>query len=460
MNKAAALLSLLFLPGSASAAPERSVILIVVDALRPDHLGAYGYGRNTSPNIDKLAKSGSLFHEAISQSNWTLPALGSIMTGLYPSVHGAHRFPDLRSFMISLEKKEEYESGSGGRLDDSNLTLAEVLRARGYVTGGFVSGAICRSEFGFGQGFDSYLNFGGNLEELNKKVFPWLEGLRGKKFFLYLHAPDVHDPYETTPRFDRLWDPDYRGKIDGRRATLNAITRGELTVSPRDLEHLIALYDGGISYTDEQLGRFFKKLERLGLAENAIIVLTSDHGEMFMEHGRITHGRTLYDPVIKVPLIVKIPGKKTTPRVSAQVRSIDIFPTILDLLGLPAAEGVQGVSLLPLLEGRPMSELVAYVESGARFIAKDREGVGVRTLKWKYIHRFDGKPAELYDLERDPGEKLNLAQEQPAVTDQFRRYYESWDQAVTALGRRGSGDGYPALSEDVKKELRRLGYLQ
>ncbi|HXT00264.1 MAG TPA: sulfatase-like hydrolase/transferase, partial [Elusimicrobiota bacterium] len=235
------------LAGPAAAAPGPGpvddVLLIVVDALRQDRLSAYGNPRRTSPALDALAGEGALFLNAEAASNWTLPALASIMTSLDPAVHGALNPPRGRPDWPKELERGRFTAAPGGRLDAARPTLAGALSRAGWTTAGIVSGGFCQSAFGFNAGFGSYRDTGIKLEELNDKyVLPWLKAHRREKFFLYVHVGDVHDPYDTTPRYNRLWDPDYKGTIDGSRETLDAVNEGRRALSARDLEHLLALY--------------------------------------------------------------------------------------------------------------------------------------------------------------------------------------------------------------------------
>ena len=267
--------------------PNCNVILISIDALRADHLGAYGYSINISPNIDQFANDGVLFLNAISQSSWTPPSHMSIMTSLYPSKH---------KIMFSDSRK----------LDDTKITLAEILNNNGYITGAFVSSYHLSDSLGFTKGFYLYDNggFTRDASENILKSIDWISINRNRKFFLFLHLGNVHEADALQPK-----------------------------------------YDISINYTDYRLGELFKKLKEFDIDNKTLIIITSDHGEEILDHGETGHVTTLYDELIRVPLIVRgpnIPNKI----ILSQVESIDIMPTILDFLDINANISVDGKSLL------------------------------------------------------------------------------------------------------------------
>jgi arylsulfatase A-like enzyme len=349
------------------------VVLISLDTLRADHLSSYGYGRQTSPRLDALAAEGVLFEEACSSSSWTLPAHMTMLTGLPVSVHGA------------CDDRLWARSDSAGQplpVPLRGTFLSEHLRAAGYATAGFYSWKYLEPQFGFGPGFDDYERLGHTfyshpivgpqveeaiaardkdeyerLERTYPELFEdghptapevidrglaWLEERLGdneQPLFLFLHLFDIHDPYTPPPPYDRRFDADYQGPIDGRRITSpDSPVHGAMPA--RDLEHLIALYDGGIAWVDSEVGRFLDGLDELGVEENTLVIVTSDHGEEFFEHGHKTHRRQLYPESIQVPLIMRWPG--TLPaarRIAGPVGLVDIAPTILAACGLqpPAA---------------------------------------------------------------------------------------------------------------------------
>ena len=293
----------------------RSIILISLDTLRADHLGTYGYERPTSPNIDALAASGIVFERAISQASSTLPA----HRALFQSVPASEASPQ-------------------------NTALAEVLGSHGLRTAAFTGGANISRAFGFDRGFSSYVDDPRGFGETFDAVEIWLRQNGQEPFFLFLHSYDIHLPYDPPPPFDTMFGEDYTGEIEGgrtrevlrrtRRLTEEGWTdRAALTEA--DKERIVSLYDGGIRYTDQFIGRLTLLLRELSLADDTVVVLFSDHGEEFWEHDSVLHSHTLYDELIHVPLIVALPGSELAgTRVATTVRLMDIGPMLLDLLGI------------------------------------------------------------------------------------------------------------------------------
>jgi arylsulfatase A-like enzyme len=446
-----------------TASPVQNVLLIVVDAMRQDRLSAYGNPRRTSPTLDALAGDGALFLNVETQSNWTLPALASIMTSLQPSVHGALKPPAETLDWTGALARGDFRAEVGGKLDATRPTLAGVLSGAGWTTRGIVSGGFCRSEFGIASGFQSFQDTGVKLEELNDRyILPWIKEHRGEKFFLYVHAGDVHSPYGTTPPFDRLWDPDYKGSVDGSRATLAAVRSGERKTSARDLRHILALYDGGITYTDAQIARIVAELKQLDLYRRTLIIVTSDHGESFLEHPKVMlHGRSAYETELRVPLIMRVPGRKPGVKVAPVARSIDIAPTVLEALGVPAPATFQGVSDLALVGG---GKAPASTDEAAFSLTADlprpRAALAVREGRWKMLRPEAGK-AELYDLDADPGEKSDLARSHPEIAARLGRDLDArikLDAAAAAALPPLSGD--PPVAEELRAKLRAEGYLK
>ncbi len=328
--------------------PDCNLILISIDTLRADHLGCYGYHRNTSPNIDQLAKEGILFENAFSQSYFTLPSHMSIFTSQYPSVHQ----------MNDIENLSKY-------LPEYKTTLAEVLKKHGYTTVAFTGGGWVAPEFGFGQGFDNYttINTFYKNTELLDNVFRWLDNNQDKKFFMFIHTYTVHAPYIPPKPFKGMFDNNYSGNIADTIKKMNSVCENKScetpyeyfhssinTSDPRDVYHVIALYDEGIRYVDYCIGKLLEKLKKLGLDRKTVIVLTSDHGEDLLEHGWIAEHHDLYDEQIHTPLIIKLPYN-ISKKVKKMVENIDIMPTVLHILDIPEKlSSMQGENVFSSLE--------------------------------------------------------------------------------------------------------------
>jgi arylsulfatase A-like enzyme len=401
-----------------------NVVLISVDTLRADHLELYGYGRRTMPNLTAWAeREAVVFENAVVQAPWTLPSHVSMLTGLDPLVHGVN-----------------YHHPAPEKL----RMLPEILYERGYRTLAVTGGAYLDPQFGLDQGFERFRYYRGEgyEDELEKGLEVALQWLREETararasgpFFLFFHTYDVHEPYYAR-------DP-YYGSFSGDGGDYPpVVTRGlpprrELAFQARremvfvgdgdgaapDLERVRAMYDSGIAHTDRALARLLGELEALGVAEETIVVFTSDHGEALGEHGLAGHG-DLYDHTVLVPLIVRLPGAEGAgERIAEQVRSVDILPTLLEALGIPAPEPIAGLSLLPLVRGaRGLPEdAIVYEAIGNRGIAiRDREGRKYTLVDaaWKPT---EAPTERIFDLASDPAE-LNGSTAESAELRRFRR---------------------------------------
>jgi len=390
-----------------------NIILIVLDATRPDHLSAYGYQRPTSPVLAQVAANGVRFDQAIATSSWTLAAQASLLSGLYPVRHGAsYRRP---------------------RLNDTVPTLPQWLKARGYATAAVVSAPYLVSKFSLNRGFDHYDDQMPRREkrraaDVTDAVLRWLDRARGRPFFLFAHYFDAHTPLNPPSPFDQRFDPAYTGHWNGARfGHAETVMRGEETLSPADREHLIALYDGELAYQDQEIGRLLAQVTAWGLDETTLLVITADHGESLGERGVWLHATSLYEELLRVPLILRFPGHLAPGRVIPDpVSQVDLLPTLLDLLGQPVPAGLDGVSQRPLLTGgegehRPG---FAFVDQSPFLVrqfgtAYDRELWAVRSDGWKLIQDSRG-PECLFNLNADPGETDNCLDREPAQAARLR----------------------------------------
>ncbi len=339
-----------------------SVVLLVVDALRPDHLGCYGYGRPTGPEMDRLAARSVRFAEAVSVSSWTKPSVPSLLTSLYPTQYG-----------VFEGSSRDAEGGlESDVLGEEAVTLAELLSAAGYRAAAFVRNAHLQAAFGLAQGFETYQEIETSGAELVERALEWLDGARRKAPsapFVYLHVLDAHWPYEPPPEAAAAL-----GAAPGRRpgdyALREAIHRGIVALGEEELQEIVLRYDAEIRGVDRAVGRLVAGLDSRGLLEGSVLVLTSDHGEAFLEHGRLGHGGDLYEESLRVPLIVKLPGSRDAGRVvRTRVTTLDVMPTILEIAKLRPAAGAPtaGRSLLRFLSdgsGAPPEPTFAEVRHG------------------------------------------------------------------------------------------------
>jgi len=428
--------------------PRINVLVLLVDALRPDRLGAYGYDRPTSPNIDGLSGQGTRFTQAVTTASYTKPSIATLFTSLYPIQHGIGTGAWGRS---SGEGEVR-----GDVLHPALTTLAEVLANAGYHTTAIGHNKHLDAEFGFNQGFDS---FQWNLRDerfitapqIHRRFLDWLES-HPDGFFGYLHYIDVHWPYMPPEPFAGIYagpppEVDYN-RPHFIKETTEALLQG-VPLDPDILAHMSDTYDEQIQYLDSKIGLLFDELKARGLYDRTLIVLTADHGEEFLEHGQIAHGKSLYDELLRVPLIVKLPcsGAECEPRVENQPAGLaDVMPTILGRLGIPAGPDAQGRDLF--LD--PENEARTYSERGNRF--------AIRTLEYKYIYSFEEGTEELYDLQTDPGETNNLVAERTELSGQFRSELMVWIETAGRFRELDHRDSI--LDEETLKELRSLGYVQ
>ena len=444
----------------ADARPGPNVLLISIDTLRPDHLGCYGYGRETSPAIDRLAREGVLFENHISSTSWTLPAHAALFTGLADSVHGC-------------------VDATGTALAPGFTTLAERFQGGGWTTAGFFAGPYLHPAFGLAQGFEHYEDCSsvadldaGEVDEwamdagvmrashtgiTNPRVLAavreWMEGRDAERpFFAFVHFWDVHFDFTPPAPYDTMFDPGYTGSITGEGFFFDP--RIDASLPERDLQHLRALYDGEIRWTDAHVDELLGDLERLGLAEETVVVLTSDHGTEFFEHGGKAHRTTLYDELIRIPLIVRWPGELPGGRrVAEQTRAIDVAPTLLELAGLPPLAHGMGASLVGLARGEPLdfdNSAVSELSSVGRDLRS------VRTREGKVLADQVGGTSVWFDLERDPLERV------PRPTDEAPELERSYARALERLERareqRPAGPSFPDVPRGVAGELEALGY--
>ena len=441
------------------------IIIVDIDTLRADHLGCYGYSRPTSPNIDRFAESSFRFDWAFSQGPNTPPSQASLLTGLYPTTHGL------------INAKED-------RLSDQVLTLAEVLAANGYRTAAFVDGGNMSAHLGLAQGFGVYDDRKLGLAAIQEHALSWLrDGLALRDdssasaapppFLLLVHTYDVHTPYAEPPPFGTMFldglEPPTPG-FTASNAQLEEVRLSVWTEEPRrlpenDLRWAEALYDGGIRQTDENLGRFFAQLDALGLLDRAIVVLISDHGEEFQEHGSVLHEK-LYATVTRIPWLLRPPGGVEERVIGHPVEGVDLMPTLLEMVGVEVPGAVQGRSLSRLLAGGdPDPGDLAFGESpwfGHRRFVADSEYrlLLARTTGEMELFRYREDPLEQHDLlARGRGEG-GLGGEDAAPRERarwLRGALRDWHQMVSAAS--VSESRATPLPEDVVRQLEALGYV-
>jgi arylsulfatase A-like enzyme len=441
-----------------------NVILISVDTFRADHLPCYGYERNTAPNICELSENSFQFNDLYSVAHHTLLAHMSMLTSLYPGTHKVINDHSVLSPKI--------------------VTLAETFREEGYKTAGLVSGGYLSSEFGYAQGFNSYNDEIGLLNSSLPEAKDFLEKNKNNKFFLFLHTYDLHysdineskQVYYCPTNFQTafLRDPDYF--FDGCSRTNKSLCAAKLVeyinrqinngsllnnyLYESDIDYFVDTYDGGIAYVDSKIGELILELERLELDNKTIVVITSDHGEEFGEHKHLSHTQ-LYDEVLHVPLIISIPGFKEGITIDELVSTVDIMPTILELVGIKNKSEIQGISTVDLMFNKNHGALRESVYS---FFWRNADVESIRTKDWKFFYQWGAKNSpELYDLEKDPLEKDNLAKKYPKIADNFSEELDRQTEAnsifLSGFTSSENEEENGEISSQLLESLRALGYV-
>ncbi len=390
-----------------------NLVLVTIDTLRADRLGCYGNSKIETPNLDKLAQAGTLFENAVTHAPLTAPSHASMFTGMYPTVH---KVRDTGGFV----------------LQERHTTLAEVLQQKGWDTAAFVGASVLKKSFGFAQGFavyDDQMPKPGAAGETGEfperragevvdRAIQWLGVQSGKPFFLWVHVFDPHSPYDPPAPF--------RQKYDGRP------------------------YDGEVAYTDRQLGRLFETIAKKSTPESTVIAVLSDHGESLADHGEFTHGVFLYDSTLRIPFLMSGPGVPKALRVKQQARTVDLTPTLMEVMGMKPPPGMQGASLVPVFTGKETPAAVSYAETlFSKLNMGWSELRAIRTDRWKYIRA--PKP-ELYDLAADPGESSNVFASHPAEAQVLESKLRS------IIGAPEKVETSP-VDRRIMDQLRSLGYL-
>ncbi|MFC2164657.1 sulfatase-like hydrolase/transferase [Acidobacteriota bacterium] len=425
----------------ASSPKEPNIILISIDTLRRDHLGLYGYAKEVSPFLDTMASEAAVFDRAIAQAPYTVTSHMTMMTSLWPRVHQilTHEYQD--------------------RLSTKWLTLPQILKARGYRTAGFTGGGQLSAVYGFDRGMDVYDFEGGRTENIFPKAIKWMANARGNPFFLFLHTYDPHMPYEPPPPYDTIFNPGYEGNVSRWTDENVKITDPEL------FDRIVDLYDGEIRYVDSQIQRVFQFLKDVGLYANTMIIITSDHGEEFMEHGAMAyHSHTLYNELLLVPLIIKFPeGQWRGRTIRDPVALNDLMPTVLDYLELPLPSYNQGESLVTYLKRKTPPNTQRRIFSERIAIRDDpRVDVSIQTLSEKYYQKVVLSD-EFFDLAKDPAEKNDLLASHKTKASQLlkgiREYFTS-NTNLAKVGLESKGRRKQVMDEETVEKLKALGYIK
>lgn len=470
-------------PAVVSSAP--NVLVLTIDALRPDHMSLYGYSRSTTPHIDQLAKEGVSFLNAFVNSSWTRASVASLFTSLYPSTHGVN--------------------GIASGLSPSLSPLPKLMKAQGYATGIFSANPFISPLFGYGSGVDRFhsrqvsifnelilghiflalrkyspalhwfystlenleLPFGGEnrettqASELNQAFLNWVETLDNRPFFAYFHFMETHTPYSPHPPFDQKFvDPNYSGPPQTDAPIFEAFypfTKAE-ALPPEKFDNLVAQYDGAIAYVDDQLGKLFHELKKRGLYDHTIIMVTADHGEEFYGHKGWGHGKSLFNEVIRVPLVIRYPNLfRGGQNLQTVVRHIDLMPTILEWAGAPAPDSAEGRSFASLMRepdeatvSPPVYSEVIHENSYARSVIEN----GLKLIE---VHVYDQEAWLLYDLLQDPHEQNPLNVETHPMAPKLKQLISSFSKRAVL---KAVTPEKAEIDSDTVERLRSLGYVR
>lgn len=430
----------------------KNVIIILIDTVRADVFEPFAPKDSKvkvqTPAYNALAKEGTVFLRAYDNENWTKPSVATILSGLYPSTHGAKGDSDVLSNDVEL--------------------LSERLKKAGFSTGSFIANGYCSEKFGFNQGWDFYRNYirEGRItdaENVYKDAIEFVKENKDKRFFVYIQTIDPHVPYKVPDEYTKLYHPEpYNGPLgsnfDGHIQA--DISKGKKKISQADYEWIKALYYGEVTYHDEHMGKFIEELKTLGLLDDTLLIITNDHGEELNEHGRLGHGHSLYDELIRSPLLMRFPplfpaGKE----IEEVTETVDITPTVLEVLGLPPAADIDGASLLPLVWNRPESR-PGY--SISEFLDSKR-AIHVGRVKWI---TSPNSTLELFDIIDDPGEQKNrksellvsLRMSEIYMSEGLANPAKSQRQLDTTTQRRFES-GKVQMDPELKRQLEALGYF-
>lgn len=429
----------------------KNVVVLLIDTLAARSLKAFNpKSRVKTPVIDQVAQEGTLFEACQAPENWTKPSVASVLTSLFPATHGAKT--------------------DGAMVPKGATLLSESLKEAGFATGSFIANGYVSDKFGFNQGWDFYTNYirekkSTDAENVFKEAGDWIEQHKDERFFAYVHTIDPHVPYDPPAEFLSMYmKGDYKGQVSPRKTPdqLADAKRNppRITFNDADKQHLKDLYDGEVSYHDHYLGLFVERLKKLGLYEDTIFVITADHGEEFDEHGSWGHGHSVYQDLLWIPYIVRLPGVVPAgQRVSQAVSSMSIFPTIMEAVGAQPPNTLEGQSVLGWMRGGPPPSVpVAFSD-----FLDDRRVI--RAGRWKLILR--GTNETFFDLQSDPLEQKELDRSRHPIAARYAtlmlgQFLGSRDRRSWLRGEQGQGVKLERenanIDETLREQLKAIGY--
>jgi arylsulfatase A-like enzyme len=408
-----------------------NIIYIMVDTLRADHLGCYGYSRDTSPNIDRFAAGAIRFGKAISQAPWTTPSVNSFMSSSY----------------IPMDEISQC-------VPKWTPLMPQILKDNGYTTSAVVSNCMAGRVGNLDRGYDWFSELPQSPSdsitspEVARRALLQIRTTKGKRFFIFAHFMDPHDTYVLHPGYD--FYPGYAGHFPKDKMS-STVCRGD------DLRHEEALYDSEIAFTDHYIGKVLDELKKQGLYDDSLIVFLADHGEEFCDHGGAMHGRTLYDELLSVPLIIKLPGQHRGRVVSGNFPLIDLLPSVLKYINVDTSALKLKGTALPLATVSTIRDTRIY--SSTNFVQSILSSF--RSAKWKIIRDANTGRFKLFDLANDPREQHDLAVSNPTVAMPLENQLVKMDEQVAAdMGGPKAYQATSSESKEFKKALRSLGYVQ
>lgn len=430
------------------------VFIILLDALRFDHMGVYGYKRPITPNIDALAADSVVFEQAEAPASWTLGSVASLFTGLFPYKHGgiSIKFPSINA---------------------DARTLAQYLKSSGYINGFFSASPVLGDLYNYGKGFHFYNNgcsaFQGFASSgcVTETFLPWLENAPAAPLFGYIHYFDPHAPYNAPAPFKGKFSMSFKGvrplvaageinDFDQQAAIFK-----EVDLTETELKHIIALYDEEIEYVDSEVGKIISRLKKMGIYRDSLIIILADHGEAFMEHGRLGHGQSLKEVLTHIPLIIKLPGNESAgKRIDNPVGLTDILPTVLEAAGITPPEHDGAISLMGVMRGQHLAERDLFFHRGA-FMGPPLYAVRRGDAKFFIGYKMDRKSRieALYDLSVDPNERENIINEEPELAASLRKSLEAYIEESDRRGKGRKMDKRLKHDLEMQRNLRANGYV-
>jgi choline-sulfatase len=445
---------------TAGSEKKKNVVVVLIDTLRADKLTAYAKTRVKTPAFGKFVKESTLFERCQAPSNWTKPSCATVLTGLYPDTHKVR--------------------GHASRVGSSIKLASEIFRGMGFGTGAFIANGYLAKEFGFDRGWTEYVNFirenkNTDAENVYKQSLDFIAANKEKPFFTYIQTIDPHVPYDPPDEDLKLYDGQaYDGPVRSRSTgnLLEDFKRKKVELNARDRRRLEALYDGEITYHDRHFGHFLDGLNQLGVLDDTIVVVCSDHGEEFFDHESVGHGHSLFQELIHVPLVIRAPGVVPAgKRLANNVGLSDILPTVLAATGVPVPKGMEGTDLLPVANGEvpdPMNAAFASFFSEA-----DDRNLSWAVRKGDFKLKMRG-PARtyLYNLNNDPRERVDVDVRYPLALRALRialgqfigapdkRHWNSQMVAAQVVGKPKAREEEAEMPEDLRQQLRALGYMK